>query len=337
MKRSLALCALFIQLAAFAQDVPKTLAKFKERFLGQPVVVNGNPYDNIYCSGWHTAFQNGDGTYKKDDSIDVRGFDNLPIGYREKVGTVIAIQLAPSILQKTQAGSTNAFGETIGENEISNPYLEVVVKFADGQLGLASGFPDSLVPFNMELATERKSLAATISSKLPSVVGKKLFAVGFTRLYKPTATIEELSGTHPQLVKLSILDIPLLEPLTITKAKYLPDVNAVLLKLSLPNGAEAIAYTPLSVLHDSTEDFFSRISVSLLSSIPRNLTARDIAAIKGRTLYRGMSSDLVSWAIGFKESENDWGRGGKQLVYFDGKLLVYINNSNKVEDWQTLQ
>jgi hypothetical protein len=53
-------------------------------------------------------------------------------------------------------------------------------------------------------------------------------------------------------------------------------------------------------------------------------------------LFRGMSKDALDYAIGFKESENDWGRGGKQRIYFGGKLNVYLDNSGKVEDWQSL-
>ena len=85
----------------------------------------------------------------------------------------------------------------------------------------------------MELASDRDSVRTQIKSHLPSVVGRKLYAVGFSRLYKPTATIEEMSGLQEVLARLSVLDMPLLEPLTITKAKYLPDVSAVVLKVSL--------------------------------------------------------------------------------------------------------
>jgi hypothetical protein len=86
-----------------------------------------------------------------------------------------------------------------------------------------------------------------------------------SRLYKPTAAIEEI-GTSEPLTLLSVLDVPLLEPLTITKAKYFPDVGAVLLKLTLPNGSEAIAYTASAyndIFQNSELDFPSHISGSL--------------------------------------------------------------------------
>src|SRR5208282_5860446 len=100
--------------------------------------------------------------------------------------------------------------------------------------GMATGFIITL-PNLMELASKRQSVRGDIESKLASVIGRKLYAVGYSELYKPTATIEDLSGIDRASAKLSMSDVPLLEPLTITKAKYLPDVDAVLMKLSLPN------------------------------------------------------------------------------------------------------
>ena len=118
--------------------------------------------------------------------------------------------------------------------------------------------------------------------------------------------------------RLSITDVPLLQPLTITKAKYLPDANSVVMKLALPNGTEAIAYTPSSYFRfdDPKEGFLSGISGTLLASVPRDLKPKEIDAIKGMKVFRGMSKDALGYAVGFAEKENDWGRGGKQLIIF---------------------
>ena len=48
-----------------------------------------------------------------------------------------------------------------------------------------------------------------------------------------------------------------------------------------------------------------------------------------------MSSDTLDYTLGFKDSENDWGRGGKQQIYYGGKLVVYLDNSGHVVDWQS--
>jgi hypothetical protein len=273
-----------------------------------------------------------DGTYQKTDDI----MNYLAIGYRGQTATVIAVQIAKSPLENTRVGATNAFGESVSEDDIENPYMEVVIRFKDGTLGITTGYIITL-PRLMELASKRQSARGEIESKLPSVIGRKLYAVGWSELYKPTATIEDLSGPDQTSARLPISDVPLLEPLTITKAKYLPDVDAVLMKLSLPNGREAIVYTPSSYFHLDDPDFgfIQSVAGTLSASVPAYLTPREIEAIKGRELFRGMSKNALDDAIGLCEKENDWGRGGKQRIYFGGKLIVYLDNAGKVEDWQS--
>jgi hypothetical protein len=48
-----------------------------------------------------------------------------------------------------------------------------------------------------------------------------------------------------------------------------------------------------------------------------------------------MSKDALFCSMGFPESTNDWGRGGKQLVY-SSTQMVYLDSQNKVVDWQSL-
>jgi hypothetical protein len=318
-----------------ASERPKTLAEFKHQFLNQQVVINDVPFEEKYCLQWNSAQQKTDGSFAENGGID----NHLAIGYRGQTGTVIVIQLAPSFLQKTRVGGSNAFGESISERDVSDPYMEVVVKFEDGALAITRGYTITLVPELMELASKRQTAQGTIESQLPSVIGLSLYAVGFSHLYKPTTTIDELTGIDDSAARMSFRDVPLLVPLTIVKAKYVFNTGAVLLKLKFPSGSEGIAYTPSSYIHleDSKQDFLSHISGSLLSSIPSKLTPREIKAIKEMTLFRGMSEDAVNYAIGFKDSENDWGRGGKQRIYFGGKLVVYIDSSGKVQDWQSFE
>jgi hypothetical protein len=54
-------------------------------------------------------------------------------------------------------------------------------------------------------------------------------------------------------------------------------------------------------------------------------------------LFHGMSGDAVEYALGFAEQKNDWGTGGKQLVFFSGKLIVYLDSKDKVVDWQSFE
>ena len=321
-----ALCSLQAQTSQ-----PQTFGSFKRALLNKSVVINDVPFRQRYCLSWVSARQNPDGTYSEADGIS----NHLAITYKGQTATVIAIQLAPSFLQKEQTGSTNAFGEVVGEEDIRDPYLEVVVKFGDGALGFVRGFPETLM-LNMDLAASRQSRADTIEAQLPTVIGRRLYAVGYSKLYKPTATAEQMGGMEDIFARLGVSDIPLLEPLTITKAKYLRDVDAVVLKLTLPNSSEAIAYTSSEFLKDeeNEKDFLSRISGGLLVAMPEKLTEREIKAIRERSIFRGMSVDALDYAVGFKDKENDWGRGGKQRFYFDGKLVVYVDAAGRVQDWQ---
>jgi hypothetical protein len=65
------------------------------------------------------------------------------------------------------------------------------------------------------------------------------------------------------------------------------------------------------------------------------LTAKEIPAIKSRSIFRSVSSDALDYTLGFKDSENDWGRGGKQQINYGGKLVVYLDNLGHVVDWQS--
>jgi len=312
---------------------PETLDAFKRKFMNQDIIVNDVPFEDNYCLQWVSAQQKPDGSYEEVKEIH----NNLPISYRGQTANVISVQLAHSIFENNHAGGTNAFGESVGEGEIENPYMEIVLKFKDGKLAITRGYTNTLVPELMDLASKRESAQAKLDSLLPTVIGQPLYAVAFSKLYKPTASVDDIMGPSEILARLSVTEVPLLQPLSITKTKYLPDVNAVVMKLKLPSGSDAIVLTQLSNvdLNDSGQSFLSKISGSLLSSMPKDLKPREIDAIKGMKVFRGMSKEAVQYAIGLAEKENDWGRGGTQLVYFDGKLLVYLDASGRVEDWQS--
>lgn len=318
---------------AKTKEKPKTLGAFKREFLNQDIIVNDVSFQRDRCLEWNAAKQKSDSTYEEKDALP-----NLPFSYKGQTARVVAVQIAKSFLSHATVGGTNAFGESVGEDDIDDPYMEVVVRFKDDKLAMIKGYTITLVPEKMELASKRQTVQDKLESMLPTVIGQKLYAVAFSRMYKPTAAIEQMSGSEEIFARLSITDVPLLQPLTITKAKYLPDVNAVVMKLALSNGTEAIAYTPSQYLRldDPKGSFLSGISGTLLSSMPKDLTAKEIDAIRGMKVFRGMSKDALGYAVGFTEKENDWGRGGKQLIYFDGKLVVYLDNSEKVEDWQSL-
>jgi hypothetical protein len=48
--------------------------------------------------------------------------------------------------------------------------------------------------------------------------------------------------------------------------------------------------------------------------------------MRRRTLY---------YVVGFPDKENNWGRGGKQLMY-GNRLLFYLDENERVVDWQSV-
>jgi hypothetical protein len=74
---------------------------------------------------------------------------------------------------------------------------------------------------------------------------------------------------------------------------------------------------------------------ALLAEIPKTLTAKDLDAIRHRAIYKGMGKDALAYGLGPAERENDWGQGGKQRIYYSGRLVVYLDNNDRVVDWQS--
>lgn len=108
-------------------------------------------------------------------------------------------------------------------------------------------------------------------------------------------------------------------------------------KLKLPNGNEALAFTNTSYFQraEPNSSFFQKVSGNLLTAIPSDLTPKDVDAIRKGTVSKGMKRQTLYYAVGFPDKENDWGRGGKQLIYSD-RLLFYLDANESVVDWQSI-
>lgn len=302
-----------------------TLGSVKQKYLNQRVVLIGYVADNLarqpVLSSWYFGSESG-GRYR----ADMESY--LPATYKGKTATVVAIQLHNLHDQST----VNALGESISPDDTSGPYFDFVVRLDNGQVAMTTGYPLTIAG-DVRLASAQNAVAQEMAAKLPAVVGKTVFACGFTRLYHPDATLDELLGTSRILKQIS--DVPYLVPLKITAAKYDETANAVILKVRLPEGRDALSIASGEQLTDENLSFMQRISGSLLNEIPKKLTPQEIAAIKKTSVFRGMSRDALYYSMGSPKSENDWGRGGKQLIYTD-TLMVYLNKQDKVVDWQLL-
>jgi hypothetical protein len=193
--------------------------------------------------------------------------------------------------------------------------------------------------------------SAVMAANLPGAIGKALYANGYSRLYRSDITMKNLKDSmlsgelnlegYGLLTKqLNPIEIPLLEPLTITSADYMPQFEALVIHLKFPDGKEAVSISNDFMLERGAKngkgDFMTMIAGKLMTAIPPTLTEKDIQAIKNRTLYRGMDEDVATLGLGLPEHENTWGDGGKQLVYLGSTMFVYVNAQGKVENWQIL-
>jgi hypothetical protein len=317
--------ALLVVSTAVGGQNSETLGSVKQKYLDQKVVLIGYVADNLARQPVLVEWQLGAevaGRYAPDMET------YLPATYKGRTATVVAIQL--NNLEKQ--GKVNALGESIGPDNTVDPYFDFVVRFQDGQVAMTTGYPNT-ISLEVRLASAQSAAAQEMAAKLPNVVGKNFFACGITSLYSPDATLEELLGTSRILKEIS--DVPFLVPLKVTAAKYDEGGNAVILKVELPDGKDALAIASGDQLTEKDTPFIDRISGSMLSEIPKKLTPQEVAAIKKRSIFRGMGNNALYYSIGLPKSENDWGMGGKQLVYTDG-LMVYLNNQYKVVDWQSL-
>ena len=210
----------------------ETLGSIKHAYLNQRVVLRGyvgSLGGPRLLMEWQRMKRVGD------EYVETSTFDYLPEDYLGKAGTVVAIQLVHSQGQKT-----NALGEVISEDETTDPYFELIVQLDDGVLARTTAYPNTL-SLNLQLAGEFEELRQNIAKSLPQLIGKNVYAVGYSHLYQPDSTLEEMTGQQEILKRLSLLDTPLLEPIQVLDAKYIGD--GIVLKLKLPNGNLALSYT----------------------------------------------------------------------------------------------
>jgi hypothetical protein len=342
--------------SAFASDTA-TLGSLRNHYLGQTLIVRGPTIElqgEKYLLGWNAAVVAGN-RYKALGIID-----HLPYTYFGKSAKVIAVQIN-EIKLKPQ---TDAFGEPVSDDNISNPYADIVVQFDDGRLAMTTNYSSTLDE-DLELASTHKGEEDEMTTALPQVIGKKLYAAGFSvryqPLFEPETSLDEMLKTaivsdallHIGDGRIPATNIPLLEPLTIIAAKYIPDKQGAVLKMRLPNGKEVVTFVDHNNLKKQTQGrhdckvppcqledkpFFERVAGAYLTSIPSDFTPREISAIRRGDLFIGMSKEAVEFsglASFTDEKENDWGRGGKQMIFGDS-VFVYVDNHGKVVDWHLL-
>jgi hypothetical protein len=260
--------------------------------------------------------------------------DGLPLRYSGKKANVIAVQLHHAQIPGV---TDNAMGESVTDDAALNPCFDVVVQFDDGTTAMTTQYPTTLA--NADLAepiSVINAAAERMQRELPDIIGMGVYAAGFTQLYRPDSTTDEIVNQDDSK-RVPPEEIPLLVPLTVLAAKYV-DSAGVVIEVQLPNGDKALSLTSMPQLMlpplDGREPtFLKRVIGLLLTDVPHQVTKKELAAIKSGAIFRGMSGHALEYLMGYPDKESNWGEGGKQLT-FRKSLLVYVSSSGTVEDWK---
>jgi hypothetical protein len=325
-----------------------TLGEFRKTYLGQRILILQG--DNISGSlgGWQPVKQGSDGSFH----VDLRGPAFIDFHYKDQTPAILAIQQS-SVAGSHASGAAraNVMGEAVSDDDAVDPFVDVFVRFDDGQVAKYSNVisnirdryqgakdPDrDLWDMPFMLVADRDAHARIIARNLPAATGQKLYAVSDSLLFGPDLTPEELLDIRTRDGK-KLQDVPLLVPMIILGAKYSDRFDFIAWKLRLPDGREIVSAAryrddELSQ-YGNDNSFLGRSIGTLLQKIPPPLTQQEVAAIRSRKIFRGMSRQAVfySWGI---TGENNYGRGGRQLVYSEHQF-VYLDSNGKVTDSHSL-
>ncbi|HUB51365.1 MAG TPA: hypothetical protein VL986_04415 [Terracidiphilus sp.] len=321
-----------------------TLGQVRGFFLGQDIIVGGTVQDLGKSSElleWRIAAADAGSSNSRNSPRQPRyivphALDALPERYSGKTARVIAVQLhSPA----AAGAAKNALGEAVTDDVTVNPCFDLVARFDDGTIALTTQYPATLATANVaELTSAIGAAGDRMRRELPSIIGKFVFAAGFTQLYMPDSSVEDLAGQNA-LKRIAPENIPLLEPLQIVAAKY--DASAgVVIEVQLPNGDKALSLTTKTQLFAALKEgedpsFLDKVVGLFLSDIPKDLSKKELAAIKDGSIYRGMREGAVEYVMGFPDKESKGQNGGRQLT-FRKSLLVDVSAGGTVEDFRFL-
>jgi hypothetical protein len=319
--------------AQFARGREMKLREARALWVGKTVKLK--PAHLIYgmLSGWYRVVKDGD-VYVTETGLD----KYLPSTYQNGEAQVVALQVNHT--EGVGNGKPNALGEILDDNDLVNPYTDVIIRFDDGTLAMTTSYLSLFTDpgtTTFVLASEKRDRMDAINKELPSILNKVVYAVAYSKLYLPTTTLEELIDETSGAPKRAI-DFTKLEPLTIVAAKYNEENDVIILKLRDGKGKEYLTASNFSQT-EVKNSFFAKVVSSLPAALLTDLgglTPRDIVEIKQGSLSRGMSLHALYCLMGFPEKENDYGRGMKQLVYYGGRIFVYLDADSRVNNWQSI-
>lgn len=315
-----------------------TFDDLRADLLGNEVVVLGADWQIDGCvKDW--VFADGDVStgfkLRTTDGLSLRA-RCVPKSFIGRRGKVVSVELDQKLLFK-QTDERSAFGDHVTKSRVPNQFTIVVVRMIeDGtQIGIKS-FPNTIWQDNLRLVRDFQASNTEIDQNLKHLVGKELVHNAYTELLATWATVADLLD-RVKRDSLRDRNTQNLTMLRVIDTKHLAVENAVLIKVQLPDGDERLLFGSLehyNLKRAYVPTILERMDVSAAEEIPRRFSKREIAAIKMGTIFRGMSEDALYWSIGYPKNYNDWGRGGMQFIYGNGRF-VYVKNGF-VADWQSL-
>ncbi len=328
-----------------AENSKTTLGEVRTKLIGQKVIVLDSNPTTYGSSKWdYSVFENY--VYKQRPLSTQNGkivWNHLDNSYLNKQAEIIAIQFEGSPLYQRE--KTNALGEKVSDESIDSflAWVSIVVRFDDGTLAISKTSLSSLsAKFNgvkiLILVEEKKQREKSITDQLSTLINKTVYAVEYSKLHNIEASLKSL--TNQSDIK---YDKPKLQPLKITQAKYNLVNDIIILKLQDTKGSEYLAASNFDENNSfQNYTFFEKVILSFPAnlkdeSILKFLTKAEIIAIQQTKVFKGMSKLALNFSIGFPKKTNKWGDAGIQLVYSNGKLIVYLDKNDKVYDWQTFE
>lgn len=293
-------------LAALSQD---QLEKARSTYLNKDVTVTGTVF---------RVANEVNGRYEISDASPW-----IPDTYKGQTARVVAVQ------EKKMPGAS-AKVNALGEQIYSAVDIEFVIRFQDGLTALYADSPIGIKSWLIlpEDAAAKKAAEELWSSRTQQLIGKQVYATALSKIYRADATLPDMAADRGRTYT------PQLFPLKIVAAKWNQDAACFIVKLELPGGEYALSFIwPEGRQGALIKDDMDCKGSQLLGSVPAFLSASEIQSVQRASVAPGMSYLAVEYAVGFPDHENDWGRGGKQLIYKSG-LNVYLGLDGKVMDWR---
>lgn len=166
---------------------PRTLGEIRAVLLGQDVIITGTKMPGIggpyrgqdVLLSWHMG----------KPAKDIDPSNHAPYSLHGTRGTIEAIELAASFLQRRPKKEVDAFGEQLGEDAMEDPYLHVIVRLPDGKYMFTTGFYTTVVGEygSLVLAAKADRVKSEILQQMEALVGRVIYSVGL---------LEDIGGRH---------------------------------------------------------------------------------------------------------------------------------------------